>query len=355
MNETFFDLYAVPRMTETRLKRLLERFRTGEAVFGAGEKELLEVERVDAELATAVRSYRRTPGLGDSIRHARDLGVRTVGYLDAEYPAALRDVPHMPPVLFIRGEVRTEDRVAVAVVGTRTPTHYGRQVAEGLSRELARSGVTVVSGLARGVDTCAHRGAMAGEGRTIAVTGCGIDVCYPPENRALCEEVVTHGAVITEFTLGVEPLAMNFPKRNRIVSALSRAVVAVEAREKSGVLNTVAWAVEQGRDVYAVPGRVGDPQSEGTNRLLHEGARPVTSAADLLKDLGVSRREEIRQAVEVEGEERQVYEFLTNDPVHIDEICEGLGLPMAGLLSTLLQLELKGLVRQLPGKYFARA
>lgn len=354
LNEAFFDLYAVPGITETRLKRLLEKLGSPEAVFRAEDRELLAIERIDAELVGAIRAYQRPEELDRRLRQAHELGVSTVSYLDAAFPANLKNTPHMPPVLFIRGQVRPEDRLAVAVVGTRTPSHYGRQVAEDLGRELAQSGVTVVSGLARGVDTAAHRGALAGGGRTIAVLGCGIDVCYPPENRRLCDAIAERGAVLTEYTLGTGPLAMNFPKRNRIASALSRAVVAVEARDRSGVLNTVAWAREQGRDVYAVPGRITDTQSRGTNRLLRDGARPLTSVADILHDLGVTHREEPRPQVTIEGDEKLAYETLTAEPAHIDELCEGLGMPMAALLGLLLQMELKGLVRQLPGKFFVR-
>jgi len=212
----------------------------------------------------------------------------------------------------------------------------------------------VVSGLARGIDTYAHRGALTAGGRTIAVLGCGVDVYYPPENRKLQDEIAGHGAVVSEFPLGAEPLAMNFPKRNRVVSGLSRAVVAVEAGEKSGVLNTVAWALDQGRDVYAVPGNVTAQQSVGTNRLLREGAKPVLCAEDVLSELGLKVKREERARVEVAEDERPVLDFLSSEPVHVDDICEGVGVPMAGLLSVLFQLEMKGLVRQLPGKLFVR-
>ncbi len=354
MNEAFVDLYAVPRMNETRLKNLLARFRTPERVFGAGPDELLEVKGMDKELASGIRSYRRSDDTARRLKAAEALGVRTIGYSDEDYPENLKRLAHMPPVLFVRGEMCDEDRTAAAVVGTRMPSHYGRQVAEKLGRELAQHGVTVVSGLARGVDTLAHKGALDGGGRTVAVLGCGIDVCYPPENRKLYDAVAAQGAVLSEFSLGVEPSAFNFPKRNRVVSGLSRAVVAVEAGEKSGVLNTVAWANDQGRTVFAVPGNITSPQSIGINRLLKNGARPLLSVDDVLSELGVARRAEERSKVEVAADEKPVLDFLTAEPAHVDEICEGLGMPMAGLLSVLMQLEIKGLVRQLPGKYFAK-
>ena len=354
MNELLVDLYAVPRMNETRLKNLLARFGTPEHVLDAEPRELAEVKGVDEELASAVHSYRRSEETGRRLKAAQALGVRTVCYNDGGFPENLKQLAHMPPVLFVRGEIRPEDTTAAAVVGTRMPSHYGRQVAEKLGRELAQHGVTVVSGLARGVDTFAHKGALEGGGRTLAVLGCGIDVYYPPENRKLYDAISAQGAVISEFSLGVDPLAMNFPKRNRVVSGLSQAVVAVEAGEKSGVLNTVGWATDQGRAVFAVPGNITSQQSLGINRLLKEGARPMLSVADILRELGVAKRAEERAKVEVAAEEKPVMEFLTAEPLHVDEICEGLGIPMAGLLSVLMQLEIKGLVRQLQGKYFVK-
>jgi len=354
LNELFADLYAVPRMNETRLKNLLARFGTPERVFDAAERELVGVKGVDEELAAAVRSYKRSEETERRIAAARERGVSTICYTDERFPGNLKQLAHMPPVLFVRGEIRPEDATAAAVVGTRLPSHYGRQVAEKLGRELAQHGVTVVSGLARGVDTFAHKGALDGGGRTLAVLGCGIDVHYPPENRKLYDAISAQGAVISEFSLGVEPLAMNFPKRNRVVSGLSQVVVAVEAGEKSGVLNTVAWAADQGRAVFAVPGNITSRQSLGINRLLKEGAKPLLTVDDILHELGVAKRTEERAHVEVAAEERPVMEFLTAEPAHVDEICEGLGMPMAGLLSALMQLEIKGLVRQLPGKYFVK-
>lgn len=354
LQEEFVDLYAVPRMNETRLKRLLARFGEPEKILAAKPADLEEVRGIDAELAAAIAGYKRSAGTRESIKSCRAAGVRTVAFTSPDFPAPLRDLAHMPPVLFMLGEVTDKDRQAIALVGTRRPSFYGRQIAEKLGRELAGNGVTVVSGLARGIDTFAHKGALAAGGRTIAVLGCGIDVYYPPENRQLQNSIPEHGAVTSEFPPGMEPMAMNFPKRNRIVSGLSQGVVAVEAGEKSGVLNTVAWAVDQGRDVYAVPGNLTSPQSTGTNRLLKEGARPVWSVEDILSDLGIKAKREARARVEVSADEKPVLEYLSGEPKYVDDICESLGIPVATLLSLLMQLELKGLVRQMPGKLFVR-
>jgi DNA processing protein len=350
----YADLCSIPRMTQTRLRRLLERFGTPETVLAARRSDLSGVDGIDEDLISAIGGFRRDPELDGRIVAVKDAGVWTVDWREAGYPAALREVRGAPPVLFGRGEVTEDDRLAVAVVGTRRPTPYGQQVATRLARDLAMHGVTVTSGLARGVDTCAHRAALDAGGRTIAVLGSGIDVCYPPENRRLMDEIANHGAVLTEFGLGTEPLATNFPRRNRIVSALSRGVVAVEAGSRSGVLNTVAWAADQGRDVYAVPGRITDDASAGTNRLLCEGARPVLGAEDVLRDLGVALHLEERRKLPLEGEERAVMNLLSGDPLHVDELRQGSELSMARLLGVLMQLEVKGVIRQLPGKFFVR-
>ncbi len=353
--EEYADLYAVPRMNETRLKHLLAHFEEPDKVLSAGYAALRECPGIDEELARAVAGYRRSDETEARIRAARDSGVRTLGFRDPDYPASLKELAHMPPVLFARGAVTEEDRLAAAIVGTRRATHYGRQVAERFAQALARNGITVVSGLARGIDTSAHKAALEAGGRTIAVLGCGIDVYYPPENRRLYDEISGNGAVLSEFAPGTEPLAMNFPKRNRIVSGLSRAVVAVEAAEKSGVLNTAAWAADQGRDVYAVPGPVTSPLSLGSNRLLLTGARPATCPEDVIRDLGVAVQLEQKARADISAEEAPVLDALSSDPLHVDEICETLGMPMAVLLGVLMQLELKGVVRQLPGKFFVKS
>jgi DNA processing protein len=354
-NELFFDLYTIPGITEFRLKKLLEFFRTPQAIFRSDPDTLVAAGGIAPETARAIVSYRRRQETAALIHAARESGVKAISYLDPEFPVNLQNVPHMPPVLFIRGEITAADRQAVAVVGTRQPSHYGTRIAEELGTTLARTGVTVVSGLARGIDTWVHRAALKAAGRTIAVLGSGLDVIYPPENRQLAEAIVHQGALVSEFPPGTEPLAMNFPKRNRIISALSRVVVAVEAGHKSGVLNTCAWAQEQERAVFAVPGRIGDDRSAGTNRLIKQGARILTAVDDILEWLGMSAPEKRQRTVEVSESEKPVLAAVGSEPVHIDEICEATGLPMQELLSLLFQLEVRGVVRQLPGKFFVRA
>lgn len=354
-NELFFDLYAIPGITELRLKKLLAYFKTPKAIFQANSEELIAAGGIDQQTARAITSYRRSDQTEKRIQTARIAGVKVISYLDPDFPANLADVPHMPPVLFIQGEITQSDREAVAIVGTRRPSHYGIRTAEELATGLAAAGITIVSGLARGIDSQAHRAALQASGRTIAVLGSGIDVIYPPENRELAKEIERQGALITEFPPGIGPLAMNFPKRNRIISALSRVVIAVEAGEKSGVLNTCAWAQEQGRTVFAVPGRIGEERSIGTNRLIRQGAQILTSIKDVLDWLGIPTQEKSKGTVEVGAQEKRVLEALSSEPVHIDEICEATGLPMPELLPLLFEMEIKKLVRQLPGKFFVRA
>ena len=314
----------------------------------------LQAAGLSPKLALRVEQMRTDADLDRILAQAEAQGIEILTWDDEFYPPRLKEIDQPPPVLYVRGTLTAEDSWAVAVVGTRRISAYGRQVAEELASFLAANGVTVISGLARGVDTFAHKGALDGGGRTLAVLGCGVDVCYPPENRKLYDSISAQGAVISEFSFGAEPSAFNFPKRNRVVSGLSQVVVAVEAGEKSGVLNTVAWATDQGRTVFAVPGNITSQQSLGINRLLKNGARPLLSVDDVLHELGVARRADERSKVEIAAEEKPVMEFLTAEPAHVDEICEGLGMPMAGLLSALMQLEIKGLVRQLPGKYFVK-
>jgi DNA processing protein len=352
--EAFVDLLSVLKMNEARLKNLLVMFGTPEKVFSADIGELVTVPGIDEELAQRIKSYRRDAETEKRIALAKEVGIETVSYQDQHYPKNLKEVPHSPPVLFIRGEIKKEDECALAIIGTRKATHQGKMAAEKFGRELAEQGITVVSGLARGVDTAAHRGAV-GAGRTIAVLGCGIDVSYPPENKGLLEEIVKHGAVVSEFNLGTPPVALNFPKRNRIISGLSLAVIAVEAGKSSGVLSTVNWALDQGREVFALPGSVMSLASEGTNQLIKDGAKPVTSIDDVLEEMKLTKRilkPEI--ALHLTEDEIHLVGLLSEKPLNVDQIMELMGRPISEVLTKLLELEMKGAIRQLPGKVYIK-
>ncbi|HOW91798.1 MAG TPA: DNA-processing protein DprA [Anaerolineaceae bacterium] len=278
--------------------------------------------------------------------------VRVITWLDGDYPRRLKEIDQSPPVLFIRGTINVEDDWAVAVVGTRRVTPYGRQVADEIGRFLAQNGVTVVSGLARGVDAIAHQSALQAGGRTFAVLGSGVDVIYPPEHRKLAAEIIQQGAVISDYPVGTQPDGVNFPPRNRIISGLSLATVVVEAGEKSGALITAEFAVDQGRDVFAVPGSILAAQSQGTNRLIEQGARPLLKMSEILESLKLEQipeKQQTRKLNPMSKEEQRLLEQLSSEPVHIDQLCELTGLPITNVSATLTMMELKGFVTQVGG------
>jgi DNA processing protein len=279
-------------------------------------------------------------------------GVEILTWQDADYPRRLKEIDQSPPVLFVKGSISVEDDWAVAVVGTRRVTPYGRQVADELGRYLAQNGVTVVSGLARGVDAIAHQSALQAGGRTFAVMGSGVDVIYPPEHRKLAGDITRQGALISDYPLGTQPDGVNFPPRNRIISGLSLATVVVEAGEKSGALITAEFAVDQGRDVFAVPGSILAAQSEGTNHLIEQGARPLLRMNEILEALKLEQipeKQQVRKLAPMTSDEKKLLTNLSSEPVHIDQLCELTGLPITDVSATLTMMELKGFVSQVGG------
>jgi DNA processing protein len=353
-NPRYVDLLSLPKMTDVKLNNLLQSFKSPEVIFEASTQDLIEGAGIEPDLASAIKNYRRSDEIKQKITIGERLGIKTVSFLDGNYPKNLTTIDQFPPVLFVRGEIKIEDAMALAIIGTRSATDYGKQIAEKFALELAGYGITIVSGLARGIDTIAHKGAIKGKGRTLAVLGCGIDVYYPPENRKLYSEIAEHGAVLTEFNLGTPPLAHHFPKRNRVISGLAVAVLAVEARSKSGVLNTVEWAANQGRDVYVVPGDIRSKTSEGTNQLIKDGAKPVSSIQDILEELGISVKKEKKREVPVSEIEKKLLETIALEPLYVDKIAELTNMDIPSLLTILLDLEMKGLVNQLPGKRYIK-
>jgi DNA processing protein len=282
-------------------------------------------------------------------------GIQVLTWEDSEYPSRLKEIDQPPPVLYVRGRIQVEDEWAVAVVGTRRITNYGRQMTEELAACLAQNGVTVVSGLARGVDAVAHQAALNAGGRTLAVLGSGVDRIYPPEHRRMAESIIQQGAVISDYPPGSPPEASNFPPRNRIISGLSMAVIVIEAGETSGALITASFAAEQGRDVYAIPGNVRAPQSIGTNRLIQKGAFPLLEVKDLLENLNLTQVAEYKAARTVlpaDPTEAQLYEIIGLEPLHVDEIGEKSGMPIDRVSSTLALMELKGMVRHVGGMQY---
>jgi DNA processing protein len=284
---------------------------------------------------------------------AQDITILT--WDDQGYPSSLKEIEQPPPVLYLRGALLPDDDWAVAVVGTRRLTAYGRQVAEQVAGTLAQNGVTVVSGLARGIDGVAHQAAINAGGRTLAVLGCGVDRIYPPEHRRLAEQIITHGGILSDYAPGTAPDAANFPPRNRIISGLSRAVVVVEAGETSGALITASFAAQQGREVFAVPGTILAVQSKGTNLLIQQGARPLLDFNDLLEALNLDRVIEHRTARSVlpaDETESRLLGLLGSEPLHVDEIRLQADLPIEKISATLVLMELKGMVRQVGGMQY---
>ncbi len=291
---------------------------------------------------------------------------RTIALEDNRYPAWLRAIPDPPAVLYCDGLFEPKDRQAIAIVGSRQATPYGLRITETLARELSGAGFTIVSGLARGIDAAAHRAALEAGGRTIAVLGCGLDVNYPPEHARLREEIAASGAVLTELPAGTPPKPSHFPQRNRIISGLSLGVVVVEAAEDSGSLITARLALEQGREVFAVPGSIDAPLSRGPHGLLKQGAKLVETVDDIIEELlpqldtavAPKRRPGFSKAAEIPNlspDERLLLDQMTRDPLHLDELTERSGLTPAAVAGILLALELKALVRQLPGQRYCLA
>lgn len=324
----------------------------------------------DAESAwRASASQLKAAGLGPSVvssllqlREAIDLArleadldkhqVQVLTWLDTDYPRRLKEIEQSPPVLYLRGNLKADDEWAIAVVGTRRVTAYGRQVAEELGAFLAHQGITVVSGLARGVDAISQQAALKAGGRSIGVLAHGLDRVYPAENRALTEKITKNGALISDYALGVLPEGANFPPRNRIISGLSIAVVVVEAGQKSGALITAEFAAEQGRDVFAVPGNMYAAQSKGTNRLIENGAHPLLNFEQLLETLDlelITQHKSARIVLPKDATEAKLYEVLSREPLHVDEIRARVELPIDQVSAALALMELKGMVRQVGG------
>ncbi len=268
---------------------------------------------------------------------------------DADYPVRLKEIELPPPVLYVRGDLRAEDEWAVAIVGTRRLTAYGRQVTAEIANMLARSGVSVVSGLARGIDGVAHKAALEAGGRTLAVLGSGVDRIYPPEHRSLAGEIIRSGAIISDYAPGTPPDGLNFPPRNRIIAGLSLAVVVVEAGESSGALITAQFAADQGREVFAVPGSITAQQSQGANKLIQQGARPLLDPAEVLEALNLTRvhlHRSARKILPADETEQRLLKLLSQVPTHVDELSNQADLPIEKVSATLAMLELKGLARQ---------
>lgn len=317
-------------------------------------------------LTEKLQTVQQGQAFGREMTRVHTTDVRVLTLSDTDYPPALRWIPEPPPVLYLWGALQEDDSLAVAMVGSRKPSPYGQAAAQRFSTALAQAGFTVVSGLARGIDSLAHQGALQAGGRTIAVLGSGINVIYPPEHRRLYDAIKTQGAVVSEFPFDTKPDRWNFPRRNRIISGLTLGTLVVEASDQSGSLHTARHAIEQGREVFAIPGRIDLPHSRGAHTLIKRGAKLVEELEDILEELPEAVRQAVRQrrastAVEpaslpadLRPEEGQLLGLLSPEETHIEALITASQLPAQDVASILLALELRGLVRQFPGMFFAR-
>ena len=341
----------------TRLRGLLNHFGDLETAWHATANDLQQSGLDKRSLANLLK-LRDGLDLDVEIRKMERLGVQAVTWDDPDYPRNLRQVYSPPPLLYVRGSLEKRDEWAVAIVGTRQASAYGKEAARSFSAGLARVGVTVVSGLARGIDAEAHRACLDAGGRTMAVLGCGVDVIYPQQHVRLAAEIVEHGALLSEYPLGTQPQAVNFPPRNRIISGMSLGAIVVEADSSSGALITAGFAAEQGREVFAVPGSIFAKSSRGANRLIQRGAKLVTTVTDVLEELNLTMvsQQAQAQAVLPENEtEAVLLQHISAEPLHVDDLRRAVSLPIAQVSSTLALMELKGMVRQVGGMHYVLA
>jgi DNA processing protein len=350
----------ISRIGAVRAGRLQSYFGTMANAWRAGSGDL-RAAGLDQGTVASIVEARDTISPEAEMERLAKAGVKAYCWTDEAYPKHLLEIEDRPPVLYVLGDLRPEDEWAIAIVGTRRATPYGRQAAEHFATDLAAQGITVVSGLARGVDAVAHRSALAAGGRTIGVLACGLDHVYPPEHVRLVQEISQHGAVVSDYPLGTLPRSEFFPRRNRILSGLSLGVLVVEGDVKSGALITARVALDQNREIFAVPGTIYNPAAQGTNKLIQEGeAKLVTRTEDILEELNLTMTTstlqlELREMAPEDPTEAQLLKLITTQPSHVDEVQRASGLPIATVSSALALLELKGMVRQIAPMSFVRA
>jgi DNA processing protein len=354
-------LSSVQRIGPQKIRALISRFETPEKVLKASARELIGVPGIDKKLALNILHHTNGEKFADDqLKRLNIVGGRIISVWDREYPDLLRKIYDPPAFLFVLGKFKEFDMRAIALVGTRHPTPYGHSVAENLTRDLAKQSITIVSGLARGVDTIVHSNSLKYKTRTIAVIGSGLDVPYPPENKKLLDHIAEEGAVVSEFPMGTKPDASNFPRRNRIISGLTLGTVVIESAEDGGALITATTALDQDREVFAVPGNITEKRSAGSNKLIRDGrAKLITCVDDIFAELRIQLRLSLGEPTqkpvnELTSTERVIFNLLSTEPIHIDTLAEKANSSTSNVLVTLLSLEFKGMVCQLPGKMFIR-
>ena len=352
-----FNLLSVPKIGSQKVRNLVSKFTKANEIFSLSEQELCSVDGIDQKSAKAIRAFKKFEIGEKLVEKTISSGMKIYSLWDKEYPQLLKKIYDPPVFLFSIGKPLKVKEDAVAIVGTRTSTQYGKRVAKKLATEISSKNVVIVSGLARGIDTVAHTAAVQNQQRTIAVLGSGLDVIYPSENRKLAESIMEKGTIISEFPIGTKPEASNFPKRNRIISGLSHATIVVEAGNKSGAILTALNAVDQNREIFAVPGRIDDKQSLGCIRLIRNGAVPVQNGDQVIQYIENRLFNQITPTqqkiiLDLTNEEQSVYKNLSHEPIHIDLLSEKSGIGVTSLLGILLSLELKGAILQIGGKQF---
>lgn len=355
----WLGLSLVQQMGSVRIHQLISQFGTARDAWQAPERDLKQ-SRLPPKALSSLLDLRRTLDLDAELAKVTSLDAHLITWADSQYPENLRHIVDAPPVLYVRGMLLPTDMLALSIVGTRRATRYGIDVANRMAYWLASQGVTIVSGMAAGVDSAAHRGAIQANGRTIAILGSGIDIVYPKENRQLAQDIIENGALVSEFPLGTAPSGKNFPRRNRIISGLSLGILIAEAPKNSGAIITAETALEQGRDVFAIPANIFNEMGVGGNRLIQEGAKLVMRASDVLDELNVTYSNHVTkqktETIAPSGDiELQILNLLDTEPLHIDEIVRNTGLDTAQVASTLAILELKGLAQTVGAMQYCRA
>ncbi|MCX7833935.1 MAG: DNA-processing protein DprA [Ignavibacteria bacterium] len=370
-----YFLTLVENLGNVRINSLLKHFRKPSDIFQASLRELLEVNGINKNIATAIR--RTLDNINELERTFEELNellikkkIKVISIKDKEYPENLKFIYDPPVLLFYKGNLTSDDKFSISIVGTRFPTEYGKTICHNIASELAKIGIPIVSGMARGIDTVAHKSAIEKSGITYAILGSGVDVVYPMENKKVYERIIESGAVISEFIPGTKPDKVNFPLRNRLISGISLGTVIVETGLRGGSLITASCASDQDREIFAIPGHINSKKSEGTNDLIKKGyAKLITSAEDILLELEskfkyfkklnenqnkILTSDELSKNIELNIFEKRIFDVINNEPIHIDKISELTSLSISDCLVNLLSLEFKGLIRQIPGKNFVR-
>lgn len=360
--EALIGLNMVSDIGSVRLAKLLEFFGKPENIFKAPLEKLMQVSDIGKEIATQIVSL-KIEDLGKELTLAKKHNLKIITFEDGDYPVSLKNIPGAPIVLYIKGKLKDEDRLAIGIVGSRRASFYGLTSAQKFASKLSQKGFTIVSGMARGIDTYAHKGAIEAQGRTIAVMGSGFNHIYPKENKELVEDIARNGAVISEFPIDMLPLKQNFPRRNRIISGLSLGLLVVEAAKNSGALITADFALEQGRDVFALPGKVDSSTSFGTNGLIKQGAKLVSCVEDIIEEFEIPIARFLRKETKTKNETKSkldneediaLLNCISKDAIQLDELVEKTNLDISKVSDILLRLQLKKMIRQLPGKHFVR-